>query len=93
MVILTSVDFARVCEWSGGERCYSLVRCQCVKADGRRWVGDVESTQRRENGCQMAAGTAYAGQAVRLYVGVFNDGDGAPSGMYVDEVSLVACPP
>jgi hypothetical protein len=36
--------------------------------------------------------SAYAGQAVRLYVGVFNDGDGAPSGMYVDEVSLVACP-
>jgi hypothetical protein len=37
--------------------------------------------------------SAYAGQAVRLYVGVFNDGDGAPSGMYVDEVSLIACPP
>jgi hypothetical protein len=37
--------------------------------------------------------SAFAGQTVRLYFGVFNDGDGAPSGMYVDEVSLVACPP
>jgi hypothetical protein len=37
--------------------------------------------------------SAYAGQTVRLYFGVFNDGDGAPTGMYVDEVTLVACSP
>ena len=37
--------------------------------------------------------TSYAGQTVRLYFGAFNDGDGAATGMYVDEVSLVACPP
>ena len=37
--------------------------------------------------------SAYAGQTVRLYFGVFNDGDGAATGMYVDEVSLVVCPP
>ena len=37
--------------------------------------------------------SAFAGQTVKLYFGVFNDGDGAPTGMYVDEVTLVACPP
>jgi hypothetical protein len=37
--------------------------------------------------------SAYTGQTVRLYFGVFNDGDGAATGMYVDEVTLVACPP
>ncbi len=37
--------------------------------------------------------SAYAGQTVRLYFGVFNDGDGAATGMYVDDVSLVLCPP
>ena len=37
--------------------------------------------------------SAYAGQTVRLYFGVFNDGDGAATGMYVDEVTLVVCPP
>ena len=37
--------------------------------------------------------SAYAGQTVKLYFGVVNDGDGAPTGMYVDEVTLVACPP
>ena len=37
--------------------------------------------------------SAYAGQTVRLYFGVFNDGDGAATGMYVDEVTLAACPP
>jgi hypothetical protein len=36
---------------------------------------------------------AYAGRSVRLYFGVFNDGDGAPTGMYVDEVTLLVCPP
>jgi hypothetical protein len=36
---------------------------------------------------------AYAGQIVRLYFGAFNDGDSVPTGMYVDEVTLVACPP
>jgi hypothetical protein len=35
----------------------------------------------------------FAGQTVRLYFGVFNDGDGAATGMYADEVTLVACPP
>ena len=37
--------------------------------------------------------SAYTGQTVRLYFGVFNDGDGAATGMYVDEVTLEACPP
>ena len=37
--------------------------------------------------------SAYAGQTVRLYFGVFNDEDGAATGMYVDEVTLVVCPP
>ena len=37
--------------------------------------------------------SALAGQTVRLYFGVFNDGDGAATGMYADEVTLVACPP
>ena len=37
--------------------------------------------------------SAFAGQTVRLYFGVVNDGDGAPTGMYVDEVTLVVCPP
>ncbi|MGD8902609.1 MAG: CHAP domain-containing protein [Anaerolineae bacterium] len=37
--------------------------------------------------------SAFAGQTVKLYFGVYNDGDGAPTGMYVDEVTLVACPP
>jgi hypothetical protein len=37
--------------------------------------------------------SAYEGQTVRIYFGVFNDGDGAATGMYVDEVSLLVCPP
>jgi hypothetical protein len=35
----------------------------------------------------------YAGQTFRLYFGVLNNGDGEPTAMYVDEVTLVACPP
>jgi hypothetical protein len=37
--------------------------------------------------------STYAGQTMRLYFGVVNDGDGAPTGMYVDEATLVVCPP
>ncbi len=37
--------------------------------------------------------SAYAGQTVRLYFGVLNNGDGESTAMYVDEVTLVACPP
>ena len=35
----------------------------------------------------------YKGQTVKLYFGVSNDGDGEPTGMYVDDVSLEICPP
>jgi hypothetical protein len=52
------------------------------RLDGRAWIqfGSYDLS-------------AYAGQAVKLYFGVFNDGDGAATGMFVDEVTLVACPP
>ncbi|HDN80342.1 MAG TPA: hypothetical protein ENG33_07765, partial [Chloroflexi bacterium] len=31
------------------------------------------------------------GKKIRIYFGVFNDGDGKPSAMYLDEVSVMAC--
>jgi len=37
--------------------------------------------------------TPYKGQVVTLYIGVKNDGDDDTAAMYVDDVSLVACPP
>lgn len=51
------------------------------RLDGRSWT--------QLGGFDLSA---YAGQTVRLYFGVFNDGDGAATGMYVDEVTLVVCP-
>jgi hypothetical protein len=57
----------------------------------RLWSGRVDDRAWTEAGSFDLSG--YAGQTVRLYFGVFNDGDGAATGMYVDEVSLVACPP
>jgi len=57
----------------------------------RLWSGRVDDRAWAEVGSFDLSG--YAGQTVRLYFGVFNDGDGAATGMYVDEVSLVACPP
>jgi len=35
--------------------------------------------------------SAYAGQTVRLHFGVYNDGTGGITGMYVDDVSLRGC--
>lgn len=37
--------------------------------------------------------SAYAGQTVRLHFGVYNDGAGGITGMYVDDASLRACAP
>ncbi len=36
--------------------------------------------------------TAYRGQTVTLYFGVYNNGWGGITAMYVDDVSLVSCP-
>lgn len=36
--------------------------------------------------------TAYAGNTVRLHVGVYNDGAAGITALYVDEASLVDCP-
>ena len=33
----------------------------------------------------------YAGQTIRLHFGVYNDGYGGSSGMYVDDADLVIC--
>ncbi|MFH1084921.1 MAG: hypothetical protein V1772_04080, partial [Chloroflexota bacterium] len=33
----------------------------------------------------------YAGRALRLYLGVYNDGQGLPTAMYVDDVSVEFC--
>ena len=35
----------------------------------------------------------YAGQTIKLHFGVYNDGVGGATGMYVDDVSLVLCSP
>ena len=34
---------------------------------------------------------AYAGKTVTIYVNTFNDGDGLPSAMYLDDLRLVVC--
>jgi hypothetical protein len=36
--------------------------------------------------------SGYAGQTMTLRIGVRNDGRGVPMVMYVDDVSLEACP-
>ncbi|MCA9972367.1 MAG: hypothetical protein KC425_19230, partial [Anaerolineales bacterium] len=35
--------------------------------------------------------TGFAGQTIRLYFGVFNNGSGGVTGMYLDDVSLRVC--
>jgi photosystem II stability/assembly factor-like uncharacterized protein len=35
--------------------------------------------------------SAYAGQTIRIHMGVFNNGDGQRTAMFVDDVSLVVC--
>jgi hypothetical protein len=35
---------------------------------------------------------SYAGETIKLHFGVFNDGEGGVTGMYVDDVSLEVCP-
>jgi hypothetical protein len=35
----------------------------------------------------------YPVETIKLYFGVFNDGEGGVTGMYVDDVSLEVCPP
>jgi bacillopeptidase F (M6 metalloprotease family) len=37
--------------------------------------------------------TAYAGQTIKLYFGVYNDGWDGVTAMYVDDVSLKLCAP
>jgi hypothetical protein len=37
--------------------------------------------------------TAYAGQTVRLLVGAYNDGVGGTTALFVDDASLISCPP
>jgi uncharacterized repeat protein (TIGR01451 family) len=37
--------------------------------------------------------SAYAGETVWLHVGVYNDGHGGTTGLYLDDVSLTACEP
>ena len=50
------------------------------------WTGDTRRWERR--GYDL---TAYLGQTVTLYIGVWNDGDDDTAALYVDDVSLVAC--
>ena len=35
----------------------------------------------------------WAGETIKLHFGVYNDGVGGVTGMYVDDVSLLICPP
>jgi hypothetical protein len=37
--------------------------------------------------------TAYRGRTIQVRFGVYNDGNGLPSSLYLDDVSLDACPP
>lgn len=36
--------------------------------------------------------SGYVGRTVKLQFGVFNNGQGGVTGMYVDDVSLLICP-
>jgi hypothetical protein len=59
------------------------------------WI-DTLLWQRRDDGKWIyheADLTDYVGQMIGLHFGVFNDGQSGVTGMYVDDVSLTACPP
>ena len=52
---------------------------------------DWQSSNARVWMCKEYDLTHYAGRAIWLYFGVFNDGVDCAMGMYVDDVSLAAC--
>ncbi|NLS77741.1 MAG: DUF11 domain-containing protein [Chloroflexi bacterium] len=68
-------QYAQVLDTGGGP----LESVMWVGADDRQWL-------RREYALD-----GYRGQAVRLHFGVYNDGEGGVTAMYVDDVSVRAC--
>jgi hypothetical protein len=59
----------------------ALVRLMPEQGDGRTW-----------NSYEVNL-LDYVGQTIRLHFGVYNDGIDGPTGMYVDDVSLLVCWP
>jgi YVTN family beta-propeller protein len=60
---------------------------------GSEWVLRVRSDARAWTRHQYDLPADYRGRNVTIHIGVFNDGAGGPTAMYVDDVSLLACGP
>lgn len=80
--------------WSGSQDGAQDYQEALILDTSYRYLGRALRTLRNDQAWQMGAFdlTPFAGRNVVIYFNVFNDGDGRRTWLYLDDVSIQACP-